>query len=130
MSRQQPPELGPDGADEPNADPRPGARFAGAGLDDFEALADHVTEVTRGVMMGRPMLRFEGTMIACLDDGMLGIRLGQGSAAFAEAMELPGATRFAPGRGSKEFKDWAAIPAALSGEWAYFVAAAIEAHRA
>ncbi|SEE94645.1 hypothetical protein [Ruania alba] len=115
---------------QPGAPLRGPARFAGAGLDDFDDLADHFApELRRGVMMGRPMLALEGRMLACLDSGMLGVRLGRESSAFAEAMELPGATLFAPGKGPKQFRDWAAIPAEHSSEWAYFVAAAIEARR-
>lgn len=87
----------------------------------FAALAERFEgELTRGVMMGRRILKRDGRMIACVDGDGLGIRLGAGSGAFTAAMALPGAALFGPGR-SAGFRDWVSLPVALADRWDEFV---------
>ncbi|MDM4762439.1 hypothetical protein QT381_05395 [Galbitalea sp. SE-J8] len=79
----------------------------------------------RGTMMGRPILKHAGRMVACLDGDGLGIRLGRESAAFADAMALPGAVLFSPGASGRDFADWVRLPVALEDHWEEFVARAL-----
>ncbi len=93
--------------------------------DLVEALAP---EVQRRQMMGRPTLMAGRTMVACLNGDVLGIKLGRNTEVFAEALELEGATVFAPGPGHT-FKDWVAVPVSSADSWLPLTVAAISAAR-
>lgn len=84
----------------------------------------------RGQMMGRPVLYLDRRMVACLDGGFLGIRLGRDHPEFARALEMPGAGIFSPGDKGRQFKDWVGIPADQSGSWERYIAVAISTNDA
>ncbi|MFT4122588.1 MAG: hypothetical protein QM635_02025 [Microbacteriaceae bacterium] len=93
----------------------------------FDAVAAHFAgRLDVGMMMGRRTLRDGGRMIACLDADGLGIRLGRGTPVIEQALAVPGATLFAPGR-SAPFRDWASLPTAQRDRWAEFVERALSA---
>ena len=90
---------------------------------DYEAMADDLVGrgATRAQMMGRPILKVGSTMFAAHVGGdRLAVKLGRESAEHAEALELPGATVWAPGDGDRYFYDWVALPASLEDEWMRF----------
>ncbi len=93
---------------------------------EFDALAEALAEqgAARSRMMGRPMLTLDGRMFACLDAGMLGLRLGEQNPAHAEALALPGAEIFSPGQG-RRFRDWVSLPVDRADDWERFAVAAM-----
>ena len=48
------------------------------------------------------------------------MKLGRDTAAFAEALALPGAAVWSPGDSGRLFHDWVALPASLEDEWMRF----------
>jgi len=98
------------------------------GVADFDDLAATVagSGARRAHMMGRPMLTIDGRMFACLDDGMLGLRLGAGTPAHVDALSLPGAALFSPGNRGRTFRDWVGIPVSAARHWEGFAIAAME----
>ena len=57
---------------------------------------------TRAQMMGRPILKVGSTMFAAHVGGdRLAVKLGRDTAAFAEALALPGAAVWSPGDGGR-----------------------------
>ncbi|QZN84753.1 hypothetical protein [Cellulomonas sp. C5510] len=85
----------------------------------FDALAAALAPlgVRRGRMMGHPVLSVEKRMIACLDDGVLGVRLGSGSPAHTATLGRPGAAVFSPGGRGRAFRDWVGLPLAAVDHW-------------
>lgn len=94
----------------------------------FDALAGALATqgADRRKMMGRPMLAIGGKMFACLDKGMLAVRLGAGSEWHARAMAVPGAIPFSPGESGRSFRDWVSLPVAHSAQWEDFALVALE----
>lgn len=95
----------------------------------FDALAATLAPlgVRRAQMMGRPVLAVERRMIACLDDGVLGVRLGAGSPAHTAALARPGAAVFSPGDRGRAFRDWVGLPPAAAAHWEDAVLEALRA---
>lgn len=95
--------------------------------EPFEALADALTGLgaRRAHMMGRPMLAVGGRMFACLDAGVLGVRLGAGTPEHDAALELAGAALFSPGGRGRTFRDWVGLPSTADEHWLRFATAAM-----
>ena len=90
---------------------------------DYDAMADDLVArgATRAQMMGRPILKVGSTMFAAHVGGdRLAVKLGRDTAAFAEALTLPGATVWSPGDSGRLFHDWVALPPSLEDEWMRF----------
>ncbi len=85
--------------------------------------------ITRGRMMGRPILTYHGTMFACLNGELLGLKLGAGTREHAAALLLTGAELFDPGGKGRPFKDWVSLPADAADEWPRFAAEALASVR-
>ncbi len=100
---------------------------------DAEARFDEIVEdlaprgVLPGAMFGSRSLTLEGTAFACLKSGQLAVKLGAGSAAHAEALQIAGAALFDPSGKGRPFKDWVAVPVAASGEWERLATAGLDA---
>jgi hypothetical protein len=97
------------------------------GQTEFDDLALALIEhgAKRAQMMGRPMLAIGGRMFACLDNGMLGLRLGADTQAHADALEIAGSALFSPGEKGRVFRDWVALPASRAEHWEPFAVAAM-----
>jgi hypothetical protein len=92
----------------------------------FDAIWREVEgDLRRASMMGRPSLNRGRRMVACLDGDGLAIRLGRDSRPFAEALALPGAQLFTPGRSERTFRDWVHLPVAHADRWPEFLAASV-----
>jgi hypothetical protein len=93
----------------------------------FEDLAELLVAAgcRRGKMMGRPMVAMGRRMVVFLREGSLGVRLVVGTSTHAEALRLPGAELFRPGR-DRTFRDWVMIPYAHAERWPEFAFAAVE----
>ena len=97
---------------------------------DPDAAFDELTEsmvalgAERAKMMGRPMLRIGRRMFACLDRGVLGLRLGAGTDEHELALALEGAAIFTPA-GAIVFRDWVALPVDQAEHWEEWSAAAL-----
>jgi hypothetical protein len=90
---------------------------------DYEAMADDLVArgATRAKMMGRPILKVGSTMFAAhISADRLAVKLGRDTAAYAEALTLPGVTVWAPGDNGRLFHDWVALPPSLEDEWMRF----------
>ena len=90
---------------------------------DYDAMADDLVArgATRAQMMGRPILKVGSTMFAAHVSGdRLAVQLGRDTAAFAEALTLPGATVWSPGDSGRLFHDWVALPPSLEDVWMRF----------
>ncbi len=72
---------------------------------------------TAGAMFGKRALKADGQAFACLKGDDLAFRLGAGTAEHGSALDLPGARLFDPSGNGRPFKDWVAVPVALSAEW-------------
>lgn len=94
----------------------------------FDELAQAMSwsGVRRAHMMGRPMLSIDRRMLACLDHGNLGLRLGRGTPRHAAALSIAGAEPFAPGDRGRVFHDWIALPLEAKSHWAAFAYDALE----
>jgi len=97
------------------------ARF-GAIVDDLAPRG-----VLPGAMFGARSLTLEGTAFACLKNEQLAVRLGAGTPAHAEALQITGASLFDPSGKGRPFKDWVAVPVAESDEWGRLAAAGLDA---
>jgi TfoX N-terminal domain len=97
--------------------------------DAFEQLAEELAPrgVTTGAMFGKQALMAEGKAIACLKDDMLAFRLGAGTGAHTEALDLPGTTLFDPSGKKRPFKDWVAVPAQHKQQWHRLAEQALDA---
>ncbi|MGB4777665.1 GNAT family N-acetyltransferase [Microbacterium sp.] len=97
-------------------------------IEQFDELAEAMSWLgaRRAHMMGRPMLSIDGRMLACLDDGNLGLRLGRGTPRHSAALSIAGAGPFAPGDRGRAFHDWVALPVDARSEWAAFTYDALE----
>jgi len=94
--------------------------------DAFDALAARFEgALERGRMMGRPTLQLGRRMVACLDGDVLGIRLDRAGPDLERALTLPGTGLFAPGSGTRRFRDWAGLPVELADAWDEYVAASV-----
>jgi len=98
--------------------------------DPAELFEDVVEALTAqgarsGRMMGRPKLSIGGRMLACLDDGVLGVRLGAGSAEHTAALALPDSALFSPGRSRRQFRDWVALAPTAGEHWVPYAEAAL-----
>ncbi|CAN5344983.1 hypothetical protein BH10ACT7_BH10ACT7_28130 [soil metagenome] len=93
----------------------------------FDDLADSLVPqgASRAKMMGRPMLSLGGKMFACLNAGMLGLKLGAGTESHTAALAVPGAVLFSPGK-DRVFKDWVSLPVEQEHEWERFAVEAME----
>lgn len=86
--------------------------------------------IVRGRMMGRPILTLEGTMFACLNGELLGLKLGAETSEHAEALRIPEAELFDPSEKGHPFKDWVSIPPSAPDQWIRFALASVEFVRA
>ena len=95
---------------------------------EFDELATTLAMdgATRSQMMGRPMLSIGGKMFACLDGPVLAVKLGRSSEEFEEALDVPGASVFSPGQGTRNFLDWVALPLDAVDDWERYATAAKE----
>jgi hypothetical protein len=105
------------------AAPRPSERAFEAFDQVLAELGDPA--ITRGRMMGRPILSRAGTMFACLNGETLGLKLGAGSPEHAGALAVPGAELFDPGGAKRPFKDWVSLPLEESEQWVPFAVLAL-----
>lgn len=81
-------------------------------------------------MFGKPSLSDEhGKAFACLHNGELACRLGQGTQPHDEALALAEAHLFDPAGSGRAMKDWVSIPSAHQKRWPEFAAAALSVHR-
>jgi hypothetical protein len=94
----------------------------------FEDLADDLAGrgVSAGKMFGARALLLDGKAIACLKGDVLGIKLGAGSPAHDDAMDLPDAALFDPAGNGRPFKDWVAVPVSQSEHWLALAEAATD----
>lgn len=76
--------------------------------------------ITRGRMMGRPIVSWSGTMFGCLSGDTLALKLGAGNPEHAAALQVAGAELFDPGGKKRPFKDWVSIPLESGDEWVRF----------
>ncbi|WP_368498425.1 hypothetical protein [Herbiconiux sp. A18JL235] len=102
-------------------------------LEVFDRVAAELgdTAIERGRMMGRPILKLSGTMFACLNGELIGLKLGAGTPEHSGALALPGAELFDPGGAKRPFKDWVSIPVDLADDcvtFAGFALAHVAAH--
>ncbi|GAA2234614.1 hypothetical protein N1031_09720 [Herbiconiux moechotypicola] len=81
--------------------------------------------ITRGRMMGRPILSRAGTMFACLNGESIGLKLGAGTPEHSGALAVPGAELFDPGGAKRPFKDWVSLPVDSGDEWVPFAVFAL-----
>ncbi|TAJ49196.1 MAG: hypothetical protein EPO52_05265 [Herbiconiux sp.] len=81
--------------------------------------------ITRGRMMGRPILTYRGTMFACLNGELLGLKLGAGTAEHTAALRIPGSELFDPGGKGRPFKDWVSLAPDAAAEWPRFASDAL-----
>ncbi|MCW2751366.1 MAG: hypothetical protein JWR83_2476 [Aeromicrobium sp.] len=99
---------------------------------DLDALFDDIVEdlgprgVLSGALFGARSLTFDGTAFACLKGGRLAVKLGAGTAAYAEALALPDGELFDPSGKGRPFKDWVAIAAAQAARWPHYAEAGLE----
>lgn len=70
-----------------------------------------------GAMFGKRAIKAHGKAFVCLKGDRLAFKLGDGSAAHAEALALPGAELFDPSGKHRPFKDWVAVPHAQAAQW-------------
>ena len=98
-------------------------------MEAFARLVDELRDgglpVERGTMMGRPILKVGGTMIAALSHDALGFKLGAGTPEHTAALAVEGADLFDPSLRDRPFKDWVAVPVAHADTWSDFAAAAL-----
>ncbi len=89
---------------------------------EFEdvAAALEVNGATLSELLGRPMLALDGRMFACLDGADLAVRLGRWTAQYEEALDVPGASIFSPGRSGRTFNDWVTLPLESAQVWQRF----------
>ncbi|WNV90028.1 hypothetical protein [Umezawaea sp. Da 62-37] len=77
-------------------------------------------------LFGKPALKdVEGKTFACLHDGALACRLGQGTQAHTEAMAMGDTHLFDPSGQGRPMRDWVSLPEAHSARWAEFASAAM-----
>lgn len=97
--------------------------------EHFEAIAEDLAPLgaTAGVLFGKRILKAHGKTFACLKDGWLAIKLGEGTAAHSEALGLAGAELFDPSGKDRPFRDWVAVPEAQAAEWPRLAEAAFKA---
>jgi len=81
---------------------------------------------TAGGMFGKRALKAHGKAFACLKGDCLAFRLGDGTAAHAEALALPGAELFDPSGKHRPFKDWVAVPHDHADRWRHFAEIAFD----
>jgi hypothetical protein len=96
--------------------------------ETLTALAERLGDpgVRVSATFGKPALKdAAGKAFACLHNGELACRLGRDSRHHAEALALPGAHLFDPSGQDRPMKDWVNIPAAHTGRWPEFAAAAL-----
>ena len=99
-----------------------------AAADQLRDLAEHLGGhgVRVRSMFGKPTLMDEGgKAFACLLDGELACRLGQGTQPHTEALALSGSHLFDPSGTGRAMKDWVAIPPAHESRWPEFASAAL-----
>ena len=100
-------------------------------MADTDVLDGLVTQlgpygVRASKLFGKPALKdVEGKAFACLHEGELACRLGQGTRAHAEALEMGDAHLFDPSGTGRPMRDWVSLPAAHSSRWAEFASAAM-----
>jgi hypothetical protein len=76
--------------------------------------------ITRGRMMGRPIISWNGTMFGCLNGDTLALKLGAETPEHAAALQVAGAELFDPGGKSRPFRDWVSLPLDAAEEWIAF----------
>jgi hypothetical protein len=100
---------------------------------DAEARFDEIVDdlaprgVLPGALFGARSLTLEGTAFACLKSDQLAVKLGAGTAAYADALAIDGAGPFDPSGKGRPFKDWVALPSAQSDEWGRLAEAGLDA---
>jgi TfoX/Sxy family transcriptional regulator of competence genes len=97
-------------------------RSSEAALEQLDLLVAELGDpaIARGRMMGRPILTRDGTMFACLNGEVLGVKLGAGTPEHAAALAIPGAELFDPSTKGRPFKDWVSLPLDAADDWVTF----------
>ncbi len=94
--------------------------------DAYEALAAEFAD--RGVIsspvFGKPSLKFGSKAIACLSGDAMAFKLGAGTPAHTDALELAGAELFDPS-GRRPMRDWVVVPLRYAGRWTSMAEAAL-----
>lgn len=104
-------------------------------MNDTDALDGLVTQlgplgVRASKLFGKPALKdVEGKAFACLHDGELACKLGQGTQAYTEAMAMDDTHLFDPSGAGRPMRDWVSLPATHADRWAEFASAAISVPR-
>jgi hypothetical protein len=100
-------------------------------MADTDVLDGLVTQlgpygVRASKLFGEPALKdVEGKAFACLHSGELACRLGQGTRAHTDALEMGGTHLFDPSGSGRALRDWVSLPAEHSSRWAEFASAAM-----
>ncbi|MGC4112196.1 MAG: hypothetical protein QM747_17630 [Nocardioides sp.] len=87
--------------------------------DEFERIAAELANagVVAGAMFGKRALKSGARAFVCLKGDMLAVKLGAGTSAHEEALDLDGAELFDPSGSGRPFKDWVALPFAQCRVW-------------
>ncbi len=93
--------------------------------DLVDALSTRYDGTGPGMMFGRPCLKRNGKMAACLwTDGGIAVKLVEETDR-ATALELDGAGLFDPGMG-RVMREWVHVPAAGATRWEAFLVRSLE----
>ncbi|QPP08878.1 TfoX/Sxy family protein [Streptomyces bathyalis] len=94
----------------------------------FDDLADALAPrgAVAGAMFGKRALKAGGKAFACLKGDVLAVKLGDGTAAHADAHALTGAELFDPSGKGRPFKDWVAIPVSHADQWPHHAGIALD----
>lgn len=94
----------------------------------FDTIADDLAPrgATAGAMFGKRALKVGGKAFACLKGDDLAFKLGDGTAAHAEALALSGAELFDPSGNHRPFKDWVAVPCTHAAQWPRLAESALD----
>ncbi|MEU5695188.1 hypothetical protein [Actinosynnema sp. NPDC020468] len=97
-------------------------------MDTLDELASRLGSagVQASSLFGKPALKdVGGKAFACLHQDALACRLGEGTRAHREALELDGAHLFDPSGKGRPMRDWVSVPATHEDRWAEFAATAL-----
>ncbi|MFF1573902.1 hypothetical protein ACFVWR_14240 [Leifsonia sp. NPDC058292] len=79
-----------------------------------------------GKLFGHPALKLGRQVFASEFYGAMAFKLGRESSAHAEALMLPGAMPFDPGRRNRPLKDWVEVPSTSADQWSALAMAALD----